>query len=79
LFVSDRHDFFDSPVALASGVEARLIEAEADFWANDYGAMTTKLIELRQNVATYMTALVPHWPDVVAGTAFNVASLPALA
>jgi hypothetical protein len=71
----------DSPirVALASGVEARLIEAEADFWANDYGAMTTKLNELRQNVATYMTALVPHWPDVVAGTAFNVASLPALA
>jgi starch-binding outer membrane protein, SusD/RagB family len=79
LFVSDRHEFFDSPVALASGVEARLIEAEADFWANDYGAMTTKLNELRQNVATYMTALVPHWPDVVAGTAFNVASLPALA
>lgn len=79
LYVTDRYDFFDAPLALASGVEARLIEAEADFWANDYGAMTTKLNQLRQNVATHMNTLVPGWSALVDGTDFDVASLPDLA
>jgi hypothetical protein len=49
----------DSDVPLASGVEARLIEAEAQLFAGDAAAMMATLNALRANAAALITALYP--------------------
>ena len=79
LFVTDRYTYYDAPIVLASGVEARLIEAEAALQGNDYAGMVGILNELRQNVDTYMEELVPGYEDIVAGTDFEDATLADLA
>jgi hypothetical protein len=54
--------FFDheADVPVASGVEARLIEAEAAFQAGDFTTMMTKLNDLRANVAGILAIMYPR-------------------
>lgn len=58
LHISLRNATADAIVAVASGVEARLIEAEALLQENDYAGWIGKLNELRQNVGPLMSKLV---------------------
>ena len=74
LYISEKANDYDNPVVLASGVEARLIEAEADLNAPDYGAMTTKLNALRADVAAIMADWVPGYEALVPGA--SLADLP---
>jgi hypothetical protein len=72
-FKSDRANDYTDPNILASGVEARLIDAEAALQANQYGQMTTILNALRANVGTTMTDWVPTY-----ATVYGTPSLAAL-
>lgn len=65
----------DADVPLASGVEARLIEAEAALAAGDVGLMLTRLNGLRAAVMTRLQAL---YPDQISPNPFAVAFLPDL-
>jgi hypothetical protein len=72
LYISLRSATGDAKLAVASGVEARLIEAEALLDAKDYAGWIGKLNELRQNVGPLMEKLVsdydvasPSLPDLV--------------
>jgi starch-binding outer membrane protein, SusD/RagB family len=56
LFVTRRYPSFGADVVLADGIEARLIEAEAAFRANNFAGALTILNELRANVRALMTA-----------------------
>jgi starch-binding outer membrane protein, SusD/RagB family len=66
MFDSRRYVSFDTNVPLATGVEARLIEAEALLLAGD-PAWLTRLNDLRSQVGPLMTAMFPHWSSVVPG------------
>lgn len=59
LFVADKYPDWDSPVVLASGVEARLIEAEAALASG--GDWLGKLNALRADVGNLMSELVPSY------------------
>jgi starch-binding outer membrane protein, SusD/RagB family len=48
-FSADKYPEASSPVAVADGIEARLIEAEAQLQGGDIPGMTTTLNELRQS------------------------------
>lgn len=61
LFKSLKYTDFVSPVVLASGVEARLIEAEAALAANQPAQMIGILNDLRANVQTLMAGLQPGY------------------
>lgn len=65
LYVSNKYNDYSDPTVLASGVEARLIEAEAALQATDYGTMTTILNDLRGDVAGIMAAWVPGYASIV--------------
>lgn len=75
----------DSDVPLASGVEARLIEAEAALQAGDVTTMLSKLNGLRSSVVTLLGVLYPDqkqtFPSPAAGGSPSLAPLtdPALA
>jgi hypothetical protein len=56
---NDNYPDYNADVPLASGVEARLIEAEAALQANDGPDMVTILNSLRANVAQFAAALYP--------------------
>jgi len=71
LYKSLKYTAFSAPVVLASGVEARLIEAEAALAANQPAQMLAKLNDLRANVATLMAGLQPGY--VSSGTLDPVA------
>jgi hypothetical protein len=60
-FLSLKYTAQGSPVVLASGVEARLIEAEAALQANNTSLWLSKLNELRAAVGTIMAAMVPAY------------------
>lgn len=51
LYLTLLHTGFADPLTLASGVEARLIEAEAELQADDYAGVTTILNTLRSTMA----------------------------
>ena len=55
----DNYPNFDADVPLASGVEARLVEAEAAMNRGDGVTMMQKLNELRANVAALLPLLYP--------------------
>jgi hypothetical protein len=59
LFLADKYSGFDAPIVLASGVEARLIEAEAALQAGD-GAWLTIINDLR---ATQIAPPLPALSD----------------
>lgn len=61
LYKSLKYTDFDSPVVLASGVEARLIEAEAALAANQPAQMIGILNDLRANVGTLMAGMQPGY------------------
>lgn len=61
LYMSKKYAGFTSPVAMATGVEARLIEAEAALNANDLTGMTTALNALRANVVNLMKGIQPDY------------------
>ncbi|MDT8342041.1 MAG: hypothetical protein RQ751_11060 [Longimicrobiales bacterium] len=61
LFVSEKYSGFAAPVALATGVEARLIEAEAALNANQPAQMIGILNDLRAEVVDLMTGIQPDY------------------
>ncbi len=65
LWLADKYSGSDAPTPLASGLEARLIEAEAALQADDYAGMTTILNGLRQQVETLMGAQIVDYADKV--------------
>ncbi len=56
---NDNYPNFDADVPVASGVEARLIEAEAALQAGDAATMISKLNALRANSSALLLALYP--------------------
>jgi hypothetical protein len=62
LYKIRKYNAFTSPVVLASGVEARLIEAEAALQAGQTTVWLQKLNDLRADVASIMAAQVPAYP-----------------
>jgi hypothetical protein len=69
----------DADIPLASGVEARLIEAEALLNAGDVAGWLGKLNTLRANVAALLAALRPNQIQTFPARPAAVAPLPALA
>lgn len=65
LFISLRNATADAKLAVASGVEARLIEAEALLYANDVPGWLGKLNDLRREVGPLMSGLVSNYSDYV--------------
>ncbi|HUF28772.1 MAG TPA: hypothetical protein VMM18_17455 [Gemmatimonadaceae bacterium] len=66
MYDSRRYVAFATHVPLATGIEARLIEAEALLLAND-PAWLTRLNDLRAEVGPLMTGMFPHWSTWVPG------------
>ncbi len=66
MFVSQRYVSFDTNMPLATGIEARLIEAEALLLSGN-GAWLDRLNDLRADVAPLMSGMFPHWSSVVPG------------
>jgi starch-binding outer membrane protein, SusD/RagB family len=60
-YTSNKYNDYSDPVILASGVEARLIEAEAALQATDYETMTTILNGLRAQTEDIMSDWVPNY------------------
>lgn len=56
LFLTLKYTSTPQDIVLASGVEARLIQAEADLQAENFGAMTTKLNALRAEAGALLAA-----------------------
>jgi hypothetical protein len=63
LYRSLKYTDYDSPVVLASGVEARLIEAEAALENSDYAGMTGILNGLRQSADAILSDWIPDWEN----------------
>lgn len=77
LYVSNRYNDYSDPVILASGVEARLIEAEADLQVNDFAGMTATLNALRAQSADIMSDWVPNYEAQVTDTDLAQLAQPA--
>jgi starch-binding outer membrane protein, SusD/RagB family len=69
---------FDADVPIASGVEARLIEAEAAMNRGDGATMIAKLNELRAQVASLLPLLYPSQRQVFPEPTAGAPSLPPL-
>ncbi len=67
-FLNDNYPTFASAVPLASGVEARLIAAEALYQTAQYGPMLDTLNALRANAATLIAKLYPGQKQVFTAT-----------
>ncbi len=59
LYKSKRHYAFDAPLPMATGVEARLIQAEAALAAGDGAGMVTYLNDLRADWLNLMLGMFP--------------------
>lgn len=79
LYYDLRYAGQSAPVALASGVEARLIEAEAALQSGQTDVWLTRLNDLRAQLATLMPILVPDWATEIDNTPITARSLPPLA
>jgi starch-binding outer membrane protein, SusD/RagB family len=78
LFIDLRYNSFGSNVPLSTGVEARLIEAEAALRAGDVTAWLGILNALRADVATLMAGMVDGYATVVPGPNNPTTTLPPL-
>ncbi len=79
LFLDLRYPDYGSQMPLASGVEARLIEAEAALYAGDVTTWLSKLNGLRAAFPTLIVKLVPDWGNQIAkATTITARTLPAL-
>ena len=58
-YLNDNYIDFNADVPLASGIEARLVEAEAALQAGQPATMLTKLNELRASVSSLLPILYP--------------------
>jgi starch-binding outer membrane protein, SusD/RagB family len=67
LFMNQRYQGLGADMPLATGIEARLIEAEALLRAGDTAGWLAKLNALRADVAPLMSALLPGHASVVPG------------
>lgn len=76
-FYNDNYPTLAASVPLASGVEARLIVAEALYQAGQYQAMLDTLNALRANASTLIANLYPQQKQVF--TPATLAALPATA
>lgn len=63
LFVSEKYNAFAAPVPIASGIEARLIEAEAALAGGQPGDMVTILNDLRSQVDDLMAVVQPDYTN----------------
>ena len=63
LYRSLKYTDYDSPIVLASGVEARLIEAEALMESNDFAGMTGVLNTLRQEADQILADWIPDFSE----------------
>lgn len=72
--MNNNYPDFEADVPVASGIEARLIEAEAAFQAGNFTLMMTKLNELRANASGNLTLLYPR-----AKQTFPAIGIPTLA
>lgn len=77
-WINNNYPTNDSDVPLASGVEARLIEAEAAMQAGRTGDMITILNGLRSQVATLLPILYRDQRQQFGTTVFASPTLPAL-
>ncbi len=77
LYLDLRYSTYGSPVVLASGVEARLIEAEAALQAGNTTTWLARLNDLRVNVGPLMAGLVGDYAAQLArsGSAATLAPL----
>ncbi|GJG88125.1 hypothetical protein tb265_33060 [Gemmatimonadetes bacterium T265] len=75
-FLDDNYPTYASAVPVASGVEARLIQAEALYQTTQYAAMLDTLNALRANAASLITTLYPQQKQTFGTT---LAALPASA
>lgn len=76
LYTSNKANDYSDPVVLSSGVEARLIEAEAALQSSDYVGMTLILNNLRADVADIMAAWVPNYSDYYANASLAPLVVP---
>lgn len=88
VFFSLRNAEEESKMVVASGIEARLIEAEALLRADDYAGWLGKLNGLRQNAEALINGIITNYsshslllddPDLVLGTDFYYEKNPTLA
>lgn len=77
-FTDLRYSIYGTPLPLATGVEARLIEAEAALKAGDATTWLSKLNGLRAQFATLMPKLQPDWATQIAKTTITARTLPPL-
>jgi hypothetical protein len=63
LYVSEKYTSFGAPVPIASGIEARLIEAEAALAGGQPGNMITILNDLRSQVDDLMAVVQPDYTN----------------
>lgn len=78
-WLNNNYPTFDSDVPLASGVEARLIEAEAALQAGDTATMLAKLNALRANATALIARLYPNQKPGFVGNALTPLADPATA
>jgi tetratricopeptide (TPR) repeat protein len=76
-WLNNNYKDFNADVPLASGIEARLIEAEAAMQANDFARTLTLLNDLRANTAARVNQLYPEQLQVFPATG-AIPPLPAL-
>ncbi len=76
LYLDLRYATYASPVVLASGVEARLIEAEAALQAGNVTAWLAKLNDLRASVGPLMDGLVGDYAGQLARVGFSPTLAP---
>lgn len=78
LYADLRYPTYGSSMPLASGVEARLIEAEAALKAGDAATWLSKLNGLRSQFSTLMPKLASDWANQIAKTTITARSLDPL-
>lgn len=79
MYLDLRANTYDMPTAMATGVEARLIEAEAALHNGDATTWLNTLNDLRADVGSLMAGMVPGYADLLAENADIPATLDTLA
>lgn len=78
-WLNDNYPSYPASVPLSSGVEARLIAAEALYQSGQYGPMLDTLNALRSKAASLIATLYPQQKQTFAGSGVALAALPTTA
>lgn len=78
LYTDLRYPVYGSPMPLATGVEARLIEAEAALKTGDATTWLAKLNGLRAQFPTLIVKLAPDWANQIVKTTITARTLAPL-